>query len=141
MTEASKIMNPKIEALLRIVREMIRDPAHFTHSWFAKNAEGVSVSWDDPTATRWDLIGAVCLITQQTGEVDRESVLAELKALLPKGYDRLYQFSEAAGHGRVLELLDRAINPPMPEPVEDAVAMPEAPTKKKRGRPAKNKTV
>lgn len=102
-------MNPQVLSILEQTQSLLKDPSKFTSDWFAKDEQNQSVNWTDPSAVKFDLLGAIYHFSEN--DKDRDGVLSELKILLPAGYNHIYQFSEKAGHQKILDLLSKAIDP------------------------------
>jgi hypothetical protein len=108
------------------VYDLIKDPKSFTTNWFARDNEGRSVSWDDPGAVRYDLIGAVEKIGASEPAL-KEQVFVELREKVPHEFGPLYKFAERGGHEQVVAFLNRLLNPDGKMPVEKNadVSIPE----------------
>lgn len=117
------------------VYDRLKNPEAFTSLWFAKNAEGRSVSWEDPEAVKFDLMGAFLKESGPQQDLCNEA-LDELGKMLPSGYTGIGVFSEKAGHAAVVLLLERALGLVVIPEVSSIVSTEPAVKKKpgKRGR-------
>lgn len=139
------MVSDTVKVFIGKVIALIEDPSRFTTAWFAKDADGRSVMWDDPNAVRFDLMGAIEHIGLNDAEGKAEAY-DEIERFLDEKKS-LNEFVREAKHEAVLAFLrgvitDKEFIPATPEmkPAE-AMALPEAAPKKKRGRPkgSKNK--
>lgn len=104
--------------ILRDVRDLLTDPAHWTQKEWARNADGGARLADEPSAVCWCLGGAFWKCTGDEGFAESEEPWHDdVRA----AWDRLvividgehagsvYKFNDESTHAEVLDLLDRAI--------------------------------
>jgi len=94
-------------------RALIADPDHWTRSVLARNAEGHSVHWCDPSATRWCAVGAIYRTAYELVGNEKEATrLGEevARRVAPIWFCRsLMTINDIRGHASVLAKFDRAL--------------------------------
>ncbi len=111
----------------------IEKPENYTSAWFAKDAAGNSLLWDNEAAVKFDLLGAI----EHLGIADpegKEEVLSRMRLILQeKSASRPAYFVRTASHGQVLDFIAAILNdqeyvppaPPIHFPELKAIKMPE----------------
>lgn len=122
------------------VYELIKDPNKFTSNWFARDQNGKSVSWNDPAAVRFDLLGAIEKIGTDAPSL-KEEVLREFRDKIPLEYGPLYKFAERGGHEQVVLFLNKILSSQLsvdsekPTVTESEITVNIPLVQKRRGRP------
>jgi hypothetical protein len=137
-------MSNQILNNLKAVRELIGSAEHWTTGWYARDDSGKAVYWNDPTAAKFDLGGAIWKV-EENEKVREEMVDYILNSQHERGrINSLCVLNDKLGHEQVIKMidditvvLDKELNPEQYK--EDTSEAPVVEVvKKKRGRPRKN---
>lgn len=102
----SDIMKPS--EVLRAARELISVPERWTQGVNARNGNGFSVSYDDPSANCFCLYGALCRVTGRALVGEAWEIVDHL---ITSGgvFSSVSIFNDYTTHDDVLSLLDEGI--------------------------------
>lgn len=98
-----------VKVFLSQVIQLIENPEHYNHSWWAKDKDNKSVIWSDPTAVKFNLIGAIERIGMDQPEA-KEETYSELNLILEKSKFSLNDLNNTATHTEALEFLSSILN-------------------------------
>ena len=110
MSTKNQYKNESLLALLREVEQFLSDGTNWCASAVALDAKGKKVSWDNPGATRWNLIGSVLYVgSDYTGAVTLQALGQIGQAVYSLKKMSTWEMSERLGRGAIVECVQIAL--------------------------------
>ena len=110
MSTKNQYKNESLLALLREVEQFLSDGTNWCASAVALDAKGKKVSWDNPSATRWNMIGSVLYVgSDYTGAVTLQALGQIGQAVYSLKKMSTWEMSERLGRGAIVECVQIAL--------------------------------